>query len=159
MECKATRKLLHRYLDKELTTAQAIDVHAHLGRCAECSSRFAELDRADGLMQALQRQEPTESAESVAAACLARAGERKPGLLSGWVEWLDWRVRIAGAVAGAFAAVALAATGSYMGLGLQRALTAVPAEEPSAEWLPVDAFDLVPQAEESPFSWFTEEQQ
>jgi RNA polymerase sigma-70 factor, ECF subfamily len=41
LACDQTRARLWAYLDDELTEAHAVEIAAHLGRCAHCAARFA----------------------------------------------------------------------------------------------------------------------
>lgn len=60
-ECRRIEELLERFLDGELDEAQSASVAEHLGECAECQHKLAELQAIDRLFR--EKDEPPKLAE------------------------------------------------------------------------------------------------
>lgn len=79
MTCKATRTMLSRYLDHELTTIARGSVEAHLSQCTECQAAYATQQRVWDLLERALPIEPPD----VLAAVEARLAEPR-----GWAALL-----------------------------------------------------------------------
>ena len=79
MRCKETRKVLSRYLDRELSSAERASVEEHLAQCPECRAEHATQQ---SLWSLLARAEPIRPPDLIAGV-EARLSERR-----GWGAFL-----------------------------------------------------------------------
>ena len=99
MRCKEMRKVLSRYLDRELSSAERASVEEHLAQCAECRTEHATQQ---SLWNLLGRAEPIRPPDLMAAV-EARLSERH-----GWGSFLaGLRLRSVGFAAATAALVLL----------------------------------------------------
>lgn len=157
MNCDRTRKLLHRYLDDELTGEARSQVRVHLDGCPACTAELDVLVRIRDLLLSGRIPQPAPGLEAAVVAKAARRFEgRLPRPVWSWLFPISWPARLAAAAA----AVVLAVLGGYAGTSVARrsagdaASVATTVAGGQAEWIPTEEFDLVPG--DSSMAWLLE---
>ncbi|WP_274653936.1 zf-HC2 domain-containing protein [Paenibacillus humicola] len=89
MNCNVAIIWMHEYLDGDLPREDAEELKGHLQSCADCCSRFEQLERTEALThQLMDAKSPLEPEQSAALTARIMNGLPPQRRRAGWMRWI-----------------------------------------------------------------------